>query len=209
LLHSSKKINDTRHIDTNHEYRTSPKIRDFVFDHGEHDAGKNMYFFASDELYIYRLNDIFNKVTNIARFDDLHSGFHMMCSNGFKFYRSAIEKTIMTNHDILYSCFNVIKICQENKNENIRGRFGINNGVIYRRRGSVPIFNIIETSFLDNTSKVRDNLYIRKCNLPKQCVIKLMFPDMNHYHGKYRKDNIYNSGPGCFEQLVMLIMTPF
>jgi hypothetical protein len=182
-----------------------PEVRAFVCEYSEYDCSKNMYSFASNELYVDRMNEIFVKVTNVARFDRLHADFHMICGNGFKFYRPRTKK-IMANDDILRSFFNIIKVQKKDDygNKTFRRTLIIKDNMIFFKRGHVLIFDIVEMTFRDNRNKnSSDLLSLSRCHSPEECVVvKLTYPHTAHYHGRYmlpesssnnESDNIDNS----------------
>jgi len=162
-------------------------INDFVHKHSEYDVTKNMYSFVTDEIYIDKMEEIFAKVTNVARFSTLQPDFANMYKQGFRFYKPKTNKKLMSNDDILHSFYNVMKVQEREVGKSYdTGRYVIENRTIYRRKHHTPIFDIIKTSFYDGRDEsARDNFYMNKCTTPEKCNIKLLYPDIIHYHGRY------------------------
>jgi hypothetical protein len=109
----------------------------FIHNYMEYNANKNMYNFAKDEIYINRIDEIFAKVTNVSRFSNLGSDFSIMYEQGYKFYRPETPKKIMSNDEILYSFFNVVKMQRKNYDTKISGRFITKDNLIYHRKEKV------------------------------------------------------------------------
>uniref|UniRef100_A0A6C0CAB5 Uncharacterized protein n=1 Tax=viral metagenome TaxID=1070528 RepID=A0A6C0CAB5_9ZZZZ len=71
---------------------------------------KNIYTVASIELYIHRINEIFAKNTNFPKKRRSATAFRKAHKRGFQFYKSKIDKQIMSNNDIICAYYNVAKI---------------------------------------------------------------------------------------------------
>jgi len=155
----------------------------FLHSCSEFTTNKNMYKFATNDLYVHTMKDIFNKHTNWIKRTESRKYIPRMCRRGFKFYNS--DDKIMTPIDIIRSYFpNTITIRSiENTHQKMIGvnkEFIIDGNVIYlmmrtKKYVNNPIFEIIESPLSDEKSvEVYQHLCINKCKLADKCVAKIV-----------------------------------
>lgn len=175
-------------------YGLGVEYDDFMNTHMEYNFTINTYSFLADKLCINSMRENFSKITNISKFINLHRDFFNVYKKGFKFYKTVTDhqlsstyKFLMTNYDIMYSFFNIIKI-EENGKEEMDGIFILQNDVLYSQK-QYFVFNIIETSYRDKSKIMPHKVNIDKCESSAKCVIKLMYPKIIHYHGTFIEDN--------------------
>uniref|UniRef100_A0A6C0C710 Uncharacterized protein n=1 Tax=viral metagenome TaxID=1070528 RepID=A0A6C0C710_9ZZZZ len=168
----------------------------FVHNYIGYAGNKNTYKFATNELHINRIEEIFAKVTTISTSKPLSllsRSFAEFHERGFRFYFPDNPTKLITNDEIFHSYFNIMKVKEKNYREQINGRFVIENNSICTIDAHSNVFDIIDVSFYEEQDETYTSLYIQKCAFPqKKCVIQTLFPKMNHYHGRYVSNNIFD-----------------
>jgi hypothetical protein len=193
---------------------SNSNVNDFVHKFTENNIYKNMYNITTDELFLYRMDNVFSKCTNLVGRSNFTDHYHQMHGRGFKFYKFVDGYTsILTNDEIIQYYFrhsDIIKIkCIDDaykKHMCANREFIIDNDKIYcmTRTNSYlanQVFAITDIlSRYDEEDHVTTySLYrhmrIKKCHSDRRCLIKLFYSESKHYHGIYITDEEkqYNS----------------
>jgi hypothetical protein len=170
--------------------------------HNEHNIYKNMYNITSDQLIIYNVDDIFSKRTNLVEYSNFCDNYLTMQKRGFKFYKSNQSNgKLLTNEEIIqyYQSLDIIKVkCIDDTYKqylNTHHEFIIDGDKIYHMTRSIkysdndPVFTI-NHMLLRNDSKninVYRHLRMYRC-MSVDCVVKLIYPESEHYHCTYVTD---------------------
>uniref|UniRef100_A0A6C0CA76 Uncharacterized protein n=1 Tax=viral metagenome TaxID=1070528 RepID=A0A6C0CA76_9ZZZZ len=169
-------------------HNTKPiSINQYVHNYTQHDVHKNMYKFATGELYVHDMHGIFTKRTNWSR-SKKSVVFYDMHRQGFTFYKSGSNSELMTNDDILRSKYNIIRIRDKGTTKITNCcEYYIQDSMIhlirqYGKYDTDVIFDIVEMS-----AEKYQCLYICKCECSEWCIMRLLYPMRKHYHGRYKK----------------------
>uniref|UniRef100_A0A6C0CC97 F-box domain-containing protein n=1 Tax=viral metagenome TaxID=1070528 RepID=A0A6C0CC97_9ZZZZ len=178
--------------------------KDYILDRYDRNYAKNFYNPRSGELYVHRIDEIFAKYTNLyfKGYIATPESFSKMCNRRFRFYKSDVDKKMMSVNDaycLVYKPIWIKGMKSKNACEKYLSNHGfkIDNNVIYAEkflsngRISQPLFYIDTTSIGNENIIDATNMSIDKCDPQIDCITRSLYPETNHYHGRYFEDYIY------------------
>lgn len=161
-------------------------IEHYMHQYIEFDVCKNMYSFATNELYVHDMYGIYAKRESLPRSIDLSPHFRGLHQKGFQFYGP--DNKLLSNYDILCSNYHVIKVTDRIPAQKTKGdvRYTIVDDTIRathlkQERCTAIVFDVLSTSICDKNR----HFYIRKCEHIKSCVVKLLNQNRKHLHGRH------------------------
>lgn len=180
-------------------YSPIHNVEDYVHNYTNFSFNKNMYSFATNELYIHNMRGIFSKRTALSIPIHDVDEFPFAYKQGFRFYKPETNK-LLSEYDLLCSSFDVIRISNRNPIQNVTnvGIYAIRGDVIQQLiiNQAVTIFNVIDISMPDKHKR----FWIHEC-LSKNCGVRLLYPGQNHLHGDYEDDNVNSE---TFRRIVLI-----
>jgi len=186
---------------------TGKNLTSYIIKNYDFNICKNVYKcenISGENIFIYRLNEIFSKYTNFAPKYDLEKNINRYSKyrdRGFNFY-SCVKDNLITNNNI-WGHFNIdiIKIKPINKSydqcKSITSKnyeYACKKNIIrYTRESQKKINGKKIFKILDNKSSFSD-LWIYSCNACSfKCLFNGIYPDVHHLHSAYTTDKFTKS----------------
>uniref|UniRef100_A0A6C0C816 F-box domain-containing protein n=1 Tax=viral metagenome TaxID=1070528 RepID=A0A6C0C816_9ZZZZ len=182
-------------------------INQYTHNYIEYSVYKNIYKFTNNELYIHDMRGIFEKCTNLeAKHIYQAIDFYRTHRRGFKFYRAGSDKKLLSNNDILYSYFDVVRIRSNHKTiKNIFYRnkeHYIKNSTVRGVNKDEKIYDILEMSLHDKNK----HFHVGKCGRSELCAVKLLCPEKTHLHCSYLDDNSSSEDLADEKELILIFV---